>query len=97
MGENHFAAQPVALYGGVLLMAALAYYLLTQCLIHAHRSGSPLAIAVGTDLKGKISSAIYATAILLSFSNRWLGFGLYWVVALIWLVPDRRIERVIAE
>jgi uncharacterized membrane protein len=97
MGENHFAARPVALYGGVLLMAALAYYLLTQCLIHAHRSGSPLAIAVGTDLKGKISSAIYATAILLSFSNRWLGFGLYWVVALIWLVPDRRIERVIAE
>jgi len=97
MGENHFAARPVALYGGVLLMAALAYYLLSQCLIHYHKEGSPLALAVGTDFKGKVSIAIYATAILLSFTNRWIGFGLYWVVALIWLVPDRRIERVISE
>jgi uncharacterized membrane protein len=97
MGENHFAARPVALYGGVLVMAALAYYLLSQCLIHHHREGSSLAIAVGSDFKGKISIAIYATAILLSFTNRWLGFGLYWVVALIWLVPDRRIERVISD
>jgi uncharacterized membrane protein len=97
MGENHFAARPVALYGGVLIMAALAYYLLSQCLIHYHEDGSVLASAVGSDFKGKISIAIYAVAILLSFANRWMGFGLYWVVALMWLVPDRRIERVISD
>jgi len=97
MGENHFAARPVALYGGVLLMAALAYYLLSQCLIHYHRSGSVLGTAVGRDFKGKLSIAIYAVAILLSFANRWVGFGLYCVVALMWLIPDRRIERVISE
>jgi uncharacterized membrane protein len=97
MGENHFAAQPVALYGGVLLMAGLAYYLLSQCLIHFHGEGSVLGAAVGSDFKGKLSIAIYAAAILLSFANRWMGFGLYWVVALMWLVPDRRIERVISE
>jgi len=96
MGENHFAARPVALYGMVLIMAAVAYYLLSRCLIHHHKEGSPLALAVGTDFKGKISIAIYATAILLSFTHRWVGFGLYWVVAFIWLVPDRRIERVLA-
>jgi len=97
MGENHFAARPVALYGFILLMASLAYYLLSQCLIQVHGRDSILGSALGSDFKGKLSSAIYATAILLSFANRWLGFGLYWVVALIWLVPDRRIERVISE
>ena len=97
MGENHFAARPVALYGCVLIMAALAYYLLSQCLIHYHRSGSALETAVGSDFKGQVSIAIYAAAILLSFLNRWIGFGLYWVVALIWLIPDRRIERVISD
>ena len=97
MGENHFAARPVALYGGILLMAGLAYYLLSQCLIHYQRSGSALETAVGSDFKGKLSIAIYAVAILLSFANRWLGFSLYWVVALMWLIPDRRIERVISE
>ncbi len=96
MGENHFAARPVAPYGVVLLMAGLAYYLLSQCLIHYHPEGSLLATAVGSDFKGKLSIGIYAAAILLSFANRWAGFGLYWVVALIWLVPDRRIERVLA-
>ncbi len=97
MGENHFSARPVALYGGILLMAGLAYYLLSQCLIHHHGAESVLGSAVGSDLKGKVSIAIYAAAILLSFTNRWLGFGLYWVVALMWLIPDRRIERVISE
>ena len=97
MGENHFAARPVALYGGVLLMAGLAYYLLQQCLIHYHHEGSVLGAAVGSDFKGKLSPVIYAVAILLSFANRWAGFGLYWVVALMWLVPDRRIERVISD
>ena len=97
MGENHFAARPVALYGVVLLMAGLAYYLLSQCLIHFHGEDSVLGAAVGSDLKGKLSIAIYAVAILLSFANRWAGFGLYWVVATMWLVPDRRIERVISD
>jgi uncharacterized membrane protein len=97
MGENHFAARPVALYGAILFMAGLAYYLLSQCLIHFHGEGSVLGAAVGSDFKGKLSIAIYAVAILLSFANRWAGFGLYWVVALMWLVPDRRIERVISD
>jgi uncharacterized membrane protein len=97
MGENHFAARPVALYGVILFMAGLAYYLLSQCLIHFHGEGSVLGAAVGSDFKGKLSIAIYALAILISFANRWAGFGLYWVVALIWLVPDRRIERVISD
>ncbi|GLH74655.1 hypothetical protein GETHLI_31570 [Geothrix limicola] len=96
MGENHFSAGPVALYGCVLLMAGLAYYLLSQCLIHFHGEGSLLGAAVGSDLKGKLSVVIYAIAILLSFFNRWAGFGLYWMVALMWLVPDRRIERTLA-
>ena len=97
MGTNRFSARPVALYGGILLMAALAYYLLSQCLIHYHKEGSLLGTAVGSDFKGKVSIAIYASAVLLSFANRWIGFGLYWVVALIWLVPDRRIERILAR
>ncbi|HJV39684.1 MAG TPA: TMEM175 family protein [Geothrix sp.] len=97
MGGNHFAAGPVALYGFILLMAGLAYYLLSRCLIHHHGRGSLLEAAVGGDFKGKISVAIYAAAILLSFANRWAGFALYWVVALIWLVPDRRIEKILAR
>jgi len=97
MGENHFAARPVALYGFILLMAGVAYYLLSQCLIHFHGQDSVLGSAVGSDFKGKLSVAIYAGAILLSFVNRWAGFSLYWVVALMWLVPDRRIERVVSD
>jgi uncharacterized membrane protein len=97
MGDNHFAARPVALYGGVLLMASLAYYLLSQCLIHFHGANSVLASAVGSDFKGRVSIVIYVLAILLAFVNRWAGFSLYWLVALMWLVPDRRIERVITD
>jgi len=97
MGENHFAARPVALYGVVLIMAANAYFLLSRCLIHYHGKDSLLGAALGDDFKGKVSIALYASAIALSFANRWLGFTLYWVVALIWLIPDRRIERVISE
>jgi uncharacterized membrane protein len=78
-------------------MAAVAYFLLSQCLIHYHHEGSLLGTAVGGDFKGKISIAIYASAIPLAFVNRWIGFALYWVVALIWLVPDRRIEREMTE
>ncbi|HJW73207.1 MAG TPA: TMEM175 family protein [Geothrix sp.] len=97
MGSNNFAARPVALYGFVLLMAALAYYLLSQSLIRHQGEGSLLKKAVGEDFKGRASIAIYAAAILLSFASRWIGFGLYWVVALIWLVPDRRIERTLTD
>jgi uncharacterized membrane protein len=92
MGENGFAAVPVALYGIVLLMAAIAYYILARCLLAVHASDSVLAVALGRDFKGKISPVIYLVAIGLSFVNNWLGFSLYVLVALMWLVPDRRIE-----
>ena len=96
MGGNNFATWPVALYGGVLLGSAIAYYILTRALLAHHASDSPLAQALGCDFKGKISIVIYAVAIGLTFANRWLGVALYFLVALIWLVPDRRIERIIA-
>jgi uncharacterized membrane protein len=92
MGENGFAAVPVALYGIVLLMAAIAYYILARCLLAVHASDSVLAVALGRDFKGKISPVIYLVAIGLSFVNNWLGFSLYVLVALMWFVPDRRIE-----
>jgi uncharacterized membrane protein len=97
MGENHFAALPVALYGGVLLLAAIAYYILSQVLIASHGRDSALAIALGRDLKGKVSLAIYVVAIGLAFVNSWLAGILYALVALLWLVPDRRIERTLAQ
>lgn len=95
MGENDFAAMPVALYGVVLLMAAIAYTILTFQLIHQHGNDSRLARAIGRDGKGKISIAIYITAIGLSFVNNWLGFSLYIVVAIMWFIPDRRIENAV--
>jgi uncharacterized membrane protein len=95
MGENHFATVPVALYGAVLLGSAIAYFILTRALLAHHPSDSPLARAIGCDFKGKISVVIYAVAIGLSFVNRWIGVVLYFAVAVIWLVPDRRIERII--
>jgi uncharacterized membrane protein len=95
MGENHFAALPVAFYGIVLLMAAIAYTILTVALINHHGKGSTLATAVGNDAKGKISLAIYAIAVPLSFVNQWIAFGLYVLVAIIWFIPDRRIEKVL--
>ena len=95
MGGNDFATWPVALYGFVLLCCAVAYYILTRALLAHHASDSPLARALGCDFKGKISIVIYAAAIGLTFVNRWIGVVLYFVVAVIWLVPDRRIERVL--
>ncbi|MBD2114626.1 MULTISPECIES: TMEM175 family protein [Cyanophyceae] len=92
-GENHSAALPVAFYGGVLLFAAIAYYILTQVLIAYEGRDSALAIAVGRDWKGKISVVIYAIAIPLAFLSSWLSLGLYVLVAVMWLIPDRRIER----
>ncbi len=97
VGENHFAALPVALYGVVLLLAAVAYFILARILIAIHGRDSLLAEALGRDVKGKISIVIYALAIPLAFVQSWIAFGLYVVVAIIWLVPDRRIERNLAQ
>jgi uncharacterized membrane protein len=95
MGENHFAELPVALYGTVLLMAGVAYYILSRTLIRYEGAKSTLATALGNDFKGRISVAIYVAAIALAFANRWLAVGLYVAVAVMWLVPDRRIENVL--
>lgn len=97
MGENHFAALPIALYGTVLLLAAIAYFILSLALIAHHGKDSALAIALGRDFKGKISVVLYAVAILLSFVNSWVAFGLYVLVAIMWLIPDRRIEKTLTS
>ena len=96
MGENDFGAWPVALYGVVLFGAACAYYILTRTLVAHHGPDSVLAAALGADVKGKLSLGFYAVAIPLAFINSWLAYGLLVVVAIIWLIPDRRIEKVIA-
>ena len=95
LGENHFAALPSAVYGGVLLMAALAYWWLQQLIIRAHGRDSLLARAVGGDWKGKLSPLLYASGIALSFVATPVALGIYVLVALMWLVPDKRIERVL--
>jgi uncharacterized membrane protein len=97
MGENHFASWPVALYGIVLLCAAIAYFILCRALITHHGRESALATAVGNDRKGKVSPFFYLAAIPLSFYNPMLSCVLYVIVAGIWLIPDRRIERVIGH
>jgi uncharacterized membrane protein len=97
MGENHFAATPVALYGVVLLMAAVAYWILQRAIIASQGSNSLLAKAVGRDIKGKLSPLIYTLAIIAAlFESRIAGL-LYVLVALMWLIPDRRIEVVLAS
>jgi uncharacterized membrane protein len=93
MGENHFDQRPVALWGLVMLMAGVAYYILSVALIRHHGPESALRAAVGSDVKGVMSVVIYVVAIALSFANRWVALALYVAVALMWLVPDRRIER----
>ncbi|HEY5569440.1 MAG TPA: TMEM175 family protein [Gammaproteobacteria bacterium] len=97
MGENHFAAWPVALYGVVLVLAAIAYFILTRALIALHGRESVLAAAVGRDFKGKVSVVIYLVAIPLAFVSSWLAGGLYVLVAVLWLVPDRRIEQTLTR
>jgi len=97
MGENHLVAVPVALYGAVLFMAGLAYYILSRALIALEGKDSALAKAVGKDFKGIASLVFYAVAVALSFVNSWLAIALYIFVAVMWFVPDRRIEKVIAE
>lgn len=97
MGENHFTSTPVALYGIVLFFAAIAFTILTRTLITRHGQDSALATAIGRDFKGKISLASYAAAIPLSFVNQWIACGLYVLVAVIWFIPDRRIEKTLTE
>jgi uncharacterized membrane protein len=97
MGENALAPWPVALYGVILLCAAIAYYILARALIAIHGPKSAIAVAVGQDVKGKVSPLLYLVAIPLAFVNAWIACALYVAVAFIWLVPDRRIERVLAD
>ena len=96
MGENHWASTPTAAYGAVLFMAAVAYYLLERAIIAQQGSHSLLAAAVGRDWKGKLSPALYLVAIPLSFAAPWISIAIYVFVALLWLIPDRRIERALA-
>jgi uncharacterized membrane protein len=93
MGENDFGTLPVAAYGLVLLLAAVAYEILTLTLISEHGSDSTIAVALGRDFKGKVSVALYVSAIVGSFFSSLLACGVYVLVAVIWLIPDRRIER----
>jgi uncharacterized membrane protein len=97
MGENHFTPAPTALYGAVMLLAAAAYYILQSVIIAAQGPGSRLAASIGRDLKGKLSLVLYALAIAASFFRPWIAGGIYVAVALLWLVPDRRIARVVDE
>jgi len=97
MGENRFARGPVALYGTVLLLAGVAYFILARSLVSIHSRDSVLALAIGRDFKGKLSVVIYLAAIPLAFVKSWLACALYILVAVMWLIPDRRIERAIRE
>jgi uncharacterized membrane protein len=97
MGENFLVPIPTALYGAILLMPAIAYYLLQKTILRKQGSESLLANALGTDIKGKISPVLYAAAILLAFVNPWISIAIYVMVAVMWLVPDRRIENVLRE
>ena len=95
MGENHFASLPTALYGVVLLMAAYSYIALQRAIVAVDGASSPLAKAVGTDRKGLVSRLMYMAAIATAFVRPWIAWSLYVAVALLWFVPDRRIERVL--
>ena len=97
MGESHFAPWPVALYGAILLCTGIAYFILTRTLIAHHGQESPLGTALGRDVKGKVSLVFYAVAIPVALVNSWLACALYVVVAIMWLVPDRRIEEVVTR
>jgi len=97
MGENHFAETPTALYGFVLLMAALAYYVLEQAIIASQGRDSVLARAVGRDWRGIVSPVLYVIAILVAYSSHWGSKAIYVAVALMWLVPDQRIEKALAR
>jgi len=97
MGENDFAPLPTAVYGVALLMPAIAYYLLQKAITRTHGVASTLAKALGSDIKGKISVLFYIAAILLALASPWISLALYTLVALIWLIPDRRIEHAVRQ
>ena len=97
MGEHPLAPWPVAVYGIVLLLAAIAFYILVRTLLAEHGKDSALAKALGADFKGKISPVLYVSAIPLAFISSWLSFAVFVLVACIWLVPDRRVERALKE
>ena len=97
MGENHLAALPTAIYGVVLLMAAIAYYVLQHAVIAKQGRESLLALTIGKDWKGKLSPALYLTAIPLAFVSSWIASAIYVFVALLWLIPDRRIEEALKK
>lgn len=97
MGENHLAAIPTAIYGFVLLMAAIAYLVLERAIIAKQGRESPLALAVGKDWKGKLSPALYLAAIPLAFVSSWIASALYVFAALLWLIPDPRIEKALKK
>jgi len=97
MGENHFSTWPVALYGCISMMAGIAYYMLAHCLATIHGKDSVLAKALGKDRKGILSVVFYVIGIGLSFINSWLGFSMYLLVAAVWFIPDRRIEKKVTD
>jgi len=97
VSENHMATLPTALYGGTLLMAAIAYFLLQSAIIRSQGVGSVLAKAIGKDVKGKISPLLYVTGIGLAFIYPWLANAVYAFVALMWLIPDQRIEKALRK
>lgn len=97
MDENQFQPWPVAIYGIDLLMAGVAYFILTQALLHLHGKSSTLAASIGNDRKGKLSVVIYAAAIPLAFVRPWIAGACYVIVAVMWLIPDRRIERNVVQ
>ncbi len=97
VGENHFAELPMALYGAVLLMAAIAYFILQKSILAVQGKDSILAKAIGKDLKGKASPIIYTVAVIVSFYYPWIAGSLYILAALMWLVPDKRIEIIFKE
>jgi uncharacterized membrane protein len=97
MGENHFTTVPTAVYGTVLLLAAIAYYILQSVIIAGQGCDSKLAAAIGRDFKGKLSPVLYAIAVAAALFQPWISCGIYVLVALLWLIPDRRIERLLAE
>jgi uncharacterized membrane protein len=96
MGENHFATWPSAFYGVVLLLAGIAYFILAQVLVAVNGRDSALAKAIGRDVKGRISIVLYLAAVPLAFVAGWIALAVYAAVAVVWLVPDRRIERTLA-
>ena len=97
IGEHHFAREPMLLYGINLLLAAISYYIWTKTLIHHHGKDSALAKAFGKDIKGAVSLILYITGFAATWINPWFAFAIYGLVSLMWLIPDRRMERVVSE